>query len=645
MKKNNKKFSQKLLLRGSLAIACTSLVSATAASCSQANFIDDSTNNGLQRFASHFADHITVAANDKISNLTAAEFDNQNRSPEYSELQGVVVDGALPNPPANTIVQFTNSHVDNNQITYTFEVRLDNLFKTISFTLTNFNLKPNDEPNSPTSPPPSDETTQPVDPQTKLNNVNRQSTKNAFTLPQSSQNILPESEIFQNLYDRTFSIAFQGLPPGSTKDTDTVINASQGTGWVLDYAWNPDHSKLMLYLATNAHVYGPVYNPPPEKYQSNFPEYFNDNIASASNNTTIKGFALGKAGANVNLNPLPNKTNPLSTNQVHFFHNLKFASQNTSTASQNTFLGDIISNPKTIFMAIDFFQDNDNQKLLQALRNTDPSINYFGKDFAVFGVEINYAKLQDGVNANLSGYVEFKQDIDKALNAFDFSQNRFKTVNVPNHNTNDLPYLSVDYGSIYHLNPNNISLRNRPDFFNYYSNTRQVYLGGYPNLNGPTVYLHNHSSDLPKPTNGVFNHLSFGSTSETVEFFGHKFTKIDGAIGFDNASLYFGASGSLVANEYGLPIGIYTNFAPFRQDGNTDLSQRSFLAFLIKPVDEFLTFFGSQLSDPIVYAHNLIDGTNKKLYPHQTKSYRQNLEVLKDEFAGFTNTALFPNGI
>ncbi|UWV93948.1 hypothetical protein NW062_01280 [Mycoplasmopsis cynos] len=46
--------------------------------------------------------------------------------------------------------------------------------------------------------------------------------------------------------------------------------------------------------------------------------------------------------------------------------------------------------------------------------------------------------------------------------------------------------------------------------------------------------------------------------------------------------------------------------------------------------------------------HNLIDASDKTLYPHQEKSYRQNLKVLTqqdDFFKDFSKTALFESGI
>lgn len=47
-----------------------------------------------------------------------------------------------------------------------------------------------------------------------------------------------------------------------------------------------------------------------------------------------------------------------------------------------------------------------------------------------------------------------------------------------------------------------------------------------------------------------------------------------------------------------------------------------------------------------MYAYNLIDATNKDLYPKQTKSYRENLrQIYKTGFTdGTKTTALFSEG-
>ena len=71
----------------------------------------------------------------------------------------------------------------------------------------------------------------------------------------------------------------------------------------------------MLYLATNAHVYGASYAPLDNKYKSIFPEYFNGGFET--NVTTIKGISIGKAKRNVNLNQIENGTDPGLANYVN----------------------------------------------------------------------------------------------------------------------------------------------------------------------------------------------------------------------------------------------------------------------------------------------------------------------------------------
>ncbi|TNK87679.1 hypothetical protein C4M83_06335, partial [Mycoplasmopsis pullorum] len=53
-----------------------------------------------------------------------------------------------------------------------------------------------------------------------------------------------------------------------------------------------------------------------------------------------------------------------------------------------------------------------------------------------------------------------------------------------------------------------------------------------------------------------------------------------------------------------------------------------------------------KLANGILQPYNLIDGSNKELYPKQTSSYRENLRIIyPDGFEDGTHkTALFPEG-
>ncbi|OYD26425.1 putative peptidase DUF31 [Mycoplasma testudineum] len=500
----------------------------------------------------------------------------------------------------------------------------------------------NPKPENPSPENPSPENPKPENPKSEVNfvysnKVNKQSNFNPITVSKDASTLLSDEEINQRIYDRTFGISIHSTPPD---ETDIIYNFSQGTAWLLDYAWNSSKTEVMLYLATNAHVYGAAYNSMNSQFNSQFPEY-------VSTQGNVSAFSLGKATDNVNLNSIPNETNPGSSNDIIYYHNNdKARSVQTSTSSQNNiFVGDdIVSNPKTIFVATNFFDENANNEIIKALQDKGQESDYFIKDFAVFGIKINYQKLVESIKTK-SENQKLKNDIDKAISSLDKDILRAKNTKLANHIQGTMPYISVDYLSLARLDKDNI-IKNNSEFSNWYSSPRKAFIGGYPVNNGKPFFLHNHPSDGVSFINpGIFNNRSFGSsTSEQIEFFSKKATKIDGAHRIDNSSLYYGASGSMVMNEEGLTMGIYTNLSS-RVESAFQTNHYGFIAFLEKSVDEYLLYESMNDGSPVVYAHNLIDGTNKNKYPRQTKSYRQNLKKMASDFDGFTKTALFPNGV
>lgn len=586
---------------------------------------------------------------------TIDEFLQENKTLPYLELRKIIDETDLPDIPVNSKVIFISFSKQVNNILITNYAFIDGEkstpFRVLleGFKSTNNQnsgkLNPNSNPKKP-GVKEDDEQENSVgnskNKRTILQNVNKQSQENPFTLPNSDQHVLGENQVYQDIYNRTFALGFHGLE----QDQKSIINyLTQGTGWLLDYAWNSNKTKVMLYLATNAHVYGASYAPLDTKYKSIFPEYFNDD--SETNVTTIKGISIGKAKKNVNLNQIENGTDPGLANYVNWFSNISINNHDRN-AKDTTVITNIISPPLTVFLAVNFFDDLATKKIIAKMNSTqfqnDPGNNtkFIGKDFAVFGLEINYHSLKSQIvnNTKLS---ELKEQIDQAIKSLDDSISYFKNTNVPNHYLKDLPYLSVDYKSMYRLNPLNQTLTTDYNFKNFYSNTRKIHIAGYPAADGRQLFMRNYPKNARTQQNkqGVFNRHSFSLTSETVNFFGNKFTKIDGVERVANSSLFYGASGSLAMNEYGLPVGIYTNIS--RSNDYKDLSGDGYISFLIKTVDEFYDFTGSTPADPIVYAHNLIDGSNKTKYPRQKKSYRENLKVI-DSFIDYRKTALFPEG-
>ncbi|AJQ45627.1 hypothetical protein JM47_03700 [Ureaplasma diversum] len=157
-------------------------------------------------------------------------------------------------------------------------------------------------------------------------------------------------------------------------------------------------------------------------------------------------------------------------------------------------------------------------------------------------------------------------------------------------------------------------------------------------MNGKQMLWRNYPKNSNIP-NDVFSRSSF-FTGQQIEHILDSNTTASG-FGFnafvDYSSIFFGASGSLVVNEYGLPIGIYSTIT--RVDNERDVSKRGGFTFLVQVHDD-------NEKGP---AHNLIDGSDKDKFPKQFKSYRENLKWLSEqensEFKGFNKTAIFKSGV
>ncbi|WP_027122286.1 MIP family Ig-specific serine endopeptidase [[Mycoplasma] imitans] len=507
--------------------------------------------------------------------------------------------------------------------------------------------------------------------------------------------------IYKEIYDRTFSIR-PGVFTENNGTTTPIVD--QGTGWVLDYAKNPDNNKqLKLFIATNLHVIGNYGN-------SNTKEM--DDMLSYSDPTGAKpsSFAIGKSSKTPPFTAQANnQTNQqlLSSvgNMIYYANNNQNSGDRSGSQINNT---NAFSNPKLIFAAVDYLDDKAlnqykpqidkkwnewKQNTLNSINNSnDPNgfrydeetkqrliklTQYDGKisfytDFGILELDVDLSKADNILTSW----------INKSTQAVDSYVTRIKsTPNLPNYNPakgNFFP--TLDYMS------KHLGLAScKPSSQYGVDNAKYVYIAGYPKNSdsaGFTFWMKNNpseryndqiesdnSSNFRVPASSrlankdLFNVPSYSNftasaTSRTWSDFNNIqiYTKLWNRPFIDRygfnyfskfSSLYFGASGSVVYNEFGQIIGIYDSVSSRANFG--DISHIGGFASLVQAANI------PNPGDPKVinYAYNLIDKTG---FPHQTRSYRSNLELFypngftwpSSSGSGTTTsnkiTAIFPQG-
>ncbi|MBU4693215.1 hypothetical protein KQ876_03300 [Mycoplasma sp. CSL7491-lung] len=478
---------------------------------------------------------------------------------------------------------------------------------------------------------------------------------NKFTKPS-------EKDIYKEIYDRTFAIKF-GVNLGT--DDSSFLATSGGTAWLLDYH-KQDENKYKLFLATNLHVIGMLSNT------------LEESVAKQLNYDDERGFkansiSIGKSSEyitdfeakNNNFNYAGDeryRTNWLTNNEL--FTNRE---RSDNDASRTTKANDgAISKPKLIFAGYDFmkheyinkyqqearrktqerfeqlkaqdYEDiNDKSNSIWALNNTLQNNKYipFYTDFAVFEIDVDFSKMDDT-------HSKWFKDATKALDQY---IERNKTNTTPNQDKKVSTYtLTTDYISAMQNSGENLT------------NAKDIYIGGYPAVDSSSsAWSRNNpverNSDQNWYTGTSKNSETFGlaarayeekmtnnNFSPYTEIFGKTLADFYGFTQRINfSSLYYGASGSVVYNEFGQIIGAYSGVSSNVDYG--DLSKSGSFTPLLLSND--YTF-----NNDTIKAYNLIDGSDKTKYSAQTASYRENLSKIYPN--GFENgkkdTAIFTEG-
>ncbi len=444
---------------------------------------------------------------------------------------------------------------------------------------------------------------------------------------------LTDAQAYEKLKNRTFAIAFNSVDKTDENNPDDVVKYEPtGTGWLLDAAYNENKTEVMLYIATNAHVFARSFNTLDSKYKDTFPEYFTE----PNNGEKVDSFIIGVPKKEANIQAIDNNSRPDVNNTPVYFINKQLG------GGSEIGIEGIFDNPKTVFVALNIFDNQTNEQLKQTSPTSPGSQkinNGIGKDFAVFGLKVNLAKLDELISkndANKENFQLFKEHIEKAIVDIEQDIAKFQTQQYPNHDKKAVPYISYDYTSIYQkgiAEPEKLGITESAILS---PNTTKLYLLGYPSLDGQQFLMRNYPKNLTNKAFAISNDsFSNGLALNDILSPNRSYSSFSFITFIENSGLYYGASGSLVINDYGLPVGIYS--AVQTRGGNLDISGKAGYTPFVQIAD----------FDSYGLAHNLIDGTNKKLFPKQEKSYRQNLKKLsknEGEFKDFRKTLLFPDG-
>ncbi|WP_434343758.1 DUF31 family protein [Mycoplasma sp. 06067-C1-B144P-99-0482-3] len=461
-------------------------------------------------------------------------------------------------------------------------------------------------------------------------------------------------EIYKELYDRTFSIKFlTKLNNGGSLSNGT------GTGWLLDYHKYNNENKYKLFLATNLHVLSEFSNSLTEEQNKEL------NYYDPSNNKVI-AIGLGKAE---NVNDFSSKNN--NTQTTNWTANYYLSSSEFSEYIKNDpwsqlsshTLSSAISKPKLVFGAVDFMNNYATSKYDKTIYES--AISYYDTkkdslnedekiawddflktkkapimvDFAVFEIDIDLSKADHTLKLWIENAVDGLNRYLKRLE---------KTDNLPNQNKEISKHLqTTDYTS---------SLFRKDESDKNLYNAKDIYIAGYPTNQSRSYWMQN--NPVERNLDKLTIHSRTSKTNKETFAYPNEF---ETSIGFvpnfgirDNywhrvfatfygyqynvnfSSLYYGASGSLAYNEFGQMIGIYNNVRSNVEFG--DLLQHATIA-------PFLQSDNIKVGDNVIYAYNLIDGTDKTRYKYQKSSFRENLQKLYPN--GFSDnsksTKLFDN--
>lgn len=495
----------------------------------------------------------------------------------------------------------------------------------------NIQIPPSDNPSLPVWPP--------VFP--KIDN----SSKHTYPEYASKFKKVDSNVLYNEIFDRTFALKF------ATKQANGgFISNDKGTGWLLDYhKYKNNPNKYKLFIATNLHVLG------------NFSNSLSDDLNKKLNyedpvNDKVVAVALGKAKSKpAQFSALPNNTANQEANKnqwiaKYYTNSIDLVNYDKRDGIPDTIQSSAISAPKIVFAAYDFMKKESMQKYQADLQKSaeqwhqylkssnmidddyrKPMFDAYFKGDKHIGVMVDFAVFEVDVDLS-SADEELKQWVNDAIKGLDSYIDRLqKTDILPNQNKEISKYmLTTDYVSAAKSEKNENNLYN----------IQNIFIGGYPfdrkhgmwvinnpiERNSDSITSYNRSPVNAKtfalPTDSHESKLEFGNN---LGIYGNTWRKLMAQwYGYHHninfSSLYYGASGSLVYNEFGQMIGIYNAVSSNVNSG--DLLKSGGFAPFIQSSDI------NGVTGDTLYAYNLIDGSDKSKFVQQSNSFRENLRII-----------------
>ncbi|WP_041594045.1 MIP family Ig-specific serine endopeptidase [Mycoplasma crocodyli] len=452
--------------------------------------------------------------------------------------------------------------------------------------------------------------------------------------------------LYNEIYNRTFAISFitNDIDETGNKNELSLVNGlNEGTGWLFDYyKYKNSTSKYKLFIATNFHVGSAIKNSLSNNKTELF-DYADELLSNKGEKASTIGINIGRSS--LNNNNFSKQDNMASFN--NFSGSAKFYTNYNGANNNSTYNPSLLNSPKVVFVAAGFMNDNDekqyknvlvekaknykhsDEEIKNKVRNRANNASYY-QDFMVFEIDVDLDK-------DTSSNKEFSNWINNAISTFDTIKSYAKANIIPNHDQGNIPYVSYDYASMFYSDSRRV-----PSIFKNYDKADHSanfgYIAGYPKDNYNQHFVWNNNSqryDEKEINKWSINSRSFinGFTGTNInfkpDFWGKLYADHYGyRTNISFSSLYYGASGSMVTNEYGLPIGIYSG-VPNVETNET--SKNGVFTPLVQNFD--IPIYG--IDKAYFHAYNLIDGSDKRLYPYQKTSYRENLRFLYPN--GFEN--------
>ncbi|WP_029512529.1 MIP family Ig-specific serine endopeptidase [Mycoplasmopsis iners] len=424
-------------------------------------------------------------------------------------------------------------------------------------------------------------------------------------------------QYLESIKNRTFSFL-------TVFDNDTT---TAGTIWMLDYKKISDR-EYKFFFGTNHHV-------AVELYSSNDYEIYKQ----------------------------PNRENQITSIIFGINNNISDA----NGKSYNFYrINDVNKFPRNFFLARNFMKD-------EVYSKHDRS--YYA-DFAVIEWDVNFNEW----NLRNPDALAIAKRLLTGIAEIDKTLEKVKT-NKLSMNDQKLPYASLDYSSVWELRNNIIGLNEKSvneittwnkaeqvdkfitkyyeygenEIYNYYYKPHAIYAYGHPLIKTSTNTVVGTFYNVMDQDFNTLDRSDWISHKQywllmnelhnaAVADHGNQFNGEDLPYYYGMAyqssqrtKIHGGASGSLVINQDGLPIGVL--FGSLKSDAivylNDENKWETNHTMLIAPFSQEVPMWGTT---GMIYPFNLIDGRNKTKYQYQKTSYKERLiEVYGENYT----TAIF----